>query len=198
MASQRSTAYPYQWANGSWHSKPQQTGPVKGATPLQQGAVPTTDQTTGVTSYNQIPTPQPPDPSLDAARLSANRNNALATSEGAYQTGNLNFDYGYTPAGGVDTSNPYSRAALLQLGHENQARGTTNGMAAAGQLYSGAIQNQRGIDDTNYAQADAANRLAYQRGLHSIQAGQLNTYANNSLSTTGGDFDSLLKSVYGS
>lgn len=142
------------------------------------------------------PSPQPVDPAFESQRLTAGRNIALGNAEGAYQQGNTNFDYGYNPDGSINASNPYSRAALLQLGYENQQRGTTNSMAARGQLYSGAIENQRGIDSRGYAVNESNNRLAYQRATHGIQANRLGTMANNSLGVGDADFNSLLKATY--
>jgi len=140
--------------------------------------------------------PQPQDPGFELQKLQAGRNVALGNSESAYQTGNLGFDAGYNPDGSVNTANPYSRAAMYQLDYEHQQAGTTNSMANAGQLHSGAILNQRNTDASGYAQREAANRLAYQRGLHGIQAGQLSNYANNALGVGQGDFSALLKQEY--
>lgn len=140
--------------------------------------------------------PQPVDPAFEQAKLTASRNIALSNSEGAYQTGNLNFDYGYNSDGTVNTANPYSRAALYQLDYENNQRGTTNSMAARGQLYSGALINQQGINSSNYARNEAGNRLAYQRGLHAIQAGRLGTMAENSLGVGQEDYNALNRAVY--
>lgn len=141
-------------------------------------------------------TPQPPDPNLALQTATGTRNVALARGEGAYQQGNLNFDYGYNTDGSVNTSNPYSRAALLMLNYQHQQNATTNQMAAAGQLYSGAYANQQGIDQGNYAQADAANRLGYQRSTHGVQAGVLGTMATNALGVGDEAFQALLKAVY--
>lgn len=146
--------------------------------------------------YTPPAAPQPQDPGFENQKLQAGRNVALSNSESAYQTGNLGFDAGYNPDGTVNTANPYSRAALLQLGYENQQRGTNNSMFAAGQGYSGARLNAQAGNDRNYAMNEAANRLAYQRGLHGIQTGQLNTYANNSLGVGQGDFNALSKQAY--
>lgn len=140
--------------------------------------------------------PQPQDPGFENQKLQAGRNVALGNSEAAYQTGNLGFDAGYNPDGTVNTANPYSRAALLQLGYENQQRGTNNSMFAAGQGYSGARLNAQAGNDRSYAMNEAANRLAYQRGLHGIQYGQLNTASNNALGVGQGDFNALLKQAY--
>jgi hypothetical protein len=140
--------------------------------------------------------PQPVDPALEEQRLIANRNVALGKGEAAYQQGNLGFDYGYNPNGTINTANPYSRAAMLQLGYEHQQAGTTNSYAAQGQLYSGAIQNALGEGSRQYGANEAANRLAYQRATHGIQAGQLNTVANAGSGVSDADFQALLKATY--
>jgi hypothetical protein len=141
-------------------------------------------------------TPQPVDPALEEQRLIANRNIALGNGEAAYQQGNLGFDYGYNPNGTINTANPYSRAAMLQLGYEHQQAGTTNSYAAQGQLYSGAIQNALGEGSRQYGANEAANRLAYQRATHGIQAGQLGTVANAGTGVSNADFQALLKATY--
>jgi hypothetical protein len=168
-------------------------GAVTGSTPhLGNAAAPGFTQTTPP----PVAQPQPVDPNFENAKQTASRNIAIAGGESTYQQGNLNFDYGYNADGSINTANPYSRAAMLQLGYENQQRGTTNSLASQGQLYSGALVNQRGIDSSDYARNEAGNRVAYQRGLHAIQAGKLGTYASNSLGVSDADFGSLLKSTY--
>lgn len=142
------------------------------------------------------PSAQPVDPATVNAQLVGARNVALGNANAAYDQGNLSFDYGYNPDGSVNTANPYSRAALYQLGYEHQQAGTTNSLAARGQLYSGAIQNQRAADASGYSQQDAANRLAYQRAAHGVQSGQLGTYANAGTGVSDADFSALLKSTY--
>lgn len=204
MATKQSAQYPYRWANGSWHSKPQ--GPTNGGSngTVAIGGVPVTQSTwaSGGLANALVPgsypaaQPPPADAGLDMAKVGANRNIALGNSEAAVQEGDLGFDAGYNADGTVNTSNPYSRAALLQLAHEQQTLGTTNSMAAAGQLYSGARANAQAGVDTNYARNEAGNRLAYQRGLHSIKAGQLTNYANNSIGVSDADFNGTYKSVY--
>ncbi len=61
----------------------------------------------------------------------------------------------------VDPSNPFSRAALLQRSYDNAKRGTTNSMAAAGQLYSGALQNAQNENARGFQQGDNALRQAF-------------------------------------
>jgi hypothetical protein len=153
----------------------------------------------GITGNNPTPiqpTAQPIDPNVLNAQLIGNRNVAIGTGEAAYQQGNLGFDAGYNPDGTVNTANPYSRAALLQLGYEDSRRGTTNSLAAQGQLYSGAMLNAQARNDFTYGANEAANRLGYQRGLHGIQTGQLNTAANAGTGVSDADFAALLRATY--
>lgn len=180
---------------------PKQTpADIKRATGLLQPPASATPTIKGFGGVNPpappSPTPQPVDPNVLNAQLIGNRNVAIGKGEAAYDTGNLGFDYGYNPDGSINTANPYSRAALYQLNYEHQQAGTTNSLAARGQLHSGAIQNQRNLDASNYGQATAANRLAYQRGLHSIQTGQLGTLANAGTGVSDADFQALLKATY--
>jgi hypothetical protein len=225
MADKKSKTNPYQWPNGQWHSIPwsqeQQRQAAKpqfvGYSPEQintlnqiipggtgvQGVPGVTDTPGGGFTPAQFqaalppaPTPQPVDPALLNAQLVANRNVAISKGQAAYDTGNLGFDYGYNPDGSVNTANPYSRAALYQLGYENSTRGTTNSYAAQGQLYSGALQNAQGENQRQYAMNEAGNRLAYQRGLHGIQTGQVNTAANAGTGVSDADFQALLRATY--
>jgi hypothetical protein len=51
---------------------------------------------------------------------------------------------------GIDTSNPYSRAALLQRSFDQTKAGNTNSYAARGQLYAGSLNNAQGAAQTNF------------------------------------------------
>lgn len=87
----------------------------------------------------------PVDPFYDAAAGNANRNLSTTLAGLQYQRGQLGSTYGLgtDAAGNVfdDPSNPYSRAAVLKASYDRAKLGTTTGMAAQGQLYSGALQN---------------------------------------------------------
>jgi hypothetical protein len=72
-------------------------------------------------------------------------------------------DYGYTATfddqGKVtgltyDPSNPFSRAALLRKHYQQAKTGTTNSLAAHGQLYSGAMVNAQDANDRGYLQGE--------------------------------------------
>lgn len=111
------------------------------------------------------PTPQslPVDPSYDAATGNAQRNLALTQAGLAYQRQQLGSTYGLgiNGAGVVidDPSNPYSRAAALQESYRRSQAGSTTSMAARGQLYSGALQNEQNENaNVNSRQRDALIR----------------------------------------
>jgi hypothetical protein len=178
-------------------AKQNATGKNPSGAPIKGVPRPTTP-IPGAAAGKPLPgvTPQPFDPALAEQQLIGGRNIALANGESAYQTGNLGFDYGYNPDGTVNTANPYSRAALYQLAYTNSKRATLNGMAAQGQLYSGAYGHQQGLNDETYARNEAGNRLAYQRAIHGVQSGKLATYANAGTGVGDADFSSLLKSTY--
>ena len=67
----------------------------------------------------------------------------------------------------VDPNNPFSKASLLKKSYDQQSRGDTNSMAAAGQLYSGAEQNAQNNDTSNYNQ-----------GFDTLSKGFLHDYGN--------------------
>jgi hypothetical protein len=62
----------------------------------------------------------------------------------------LNVQPGQKPITGFDTSNPYSRAALLQRSYDQTKQGNTTSYAARGQLYSGALGNAQNAAQTNF------------------------------------------------
>lgn len=173
------------------------TQPKGGAfTPPSLPPAQTYAESHGATDSSSATAPQPVDPSVLNAQLVANRNIAIGKGEAAYQEGNLGFDLGYNPDGSINAADPYSRAALFQLSHERSRLGNTNSYAAAGQLYSGALTNAQNEADRVYAQNEAGNRLAYQRGLHGIQTGLLNTTAAGGSGVSDADFNALLKATY--
>lgn len=68
----------------------------------------------------------------------------------------------------VDSTNPFSKAALLVRSYKQQQGRTTNGLAAQGQLYSGAMLNQQNTDQFGFQQGQDA----LQKGLSSYLTGQ--------------------------
>lgn len=203
----KSAVNKYQWPDGSWHSitwtqhqfdlaGPQSTainaaGPAQPAGAVQKGIATAAPQST------EAPSAQPVDPNLAIDTLTANRNIAVGNATTAQNEGNLTFDYGYNADGTANSANPFSRAMLLEDTYNNSRRGTSNSLAAQGQGFSGALANAQGINDTTYAQNEAANRTAFQRAYQAQQQGQLSTYANNSLGASTDDFNSLLGNFSG-
>lgn len=97
----------------------------------------------------------------------------------AYQRSQLSSDYGYLPGTqNVDPNNPYSRASLLQRSYQQGQAGTTNSMAARGQLYAGATQ--RGLDEGTFQ---------YSRGQDSLAKSYQGSLNDLSQKTLSGSFD---------
>jgi hypothetical protein len=136
------------------------------------------------------PSAPPIDPAFEAYRAAAGRNVAVSDAEAKYQLGSLSNEYGIG-----DTSNPYSKAALLQESYNRSKLGTTNSMASQGQLYSGALQNAQGENDRNYSINSDALKRAYGNATHAVRYGQAQTYANNAIGVDSSAFQSLLNSL---
>lgn len=120
-----------------------------------------------------IPAPAPPPPYNPYASpiytgAQANANKAYADIiSNLHNSENLNAsDLGYTltrdptdnVTGGqldwntIDTTNPFSRAALLKQSYNQGRVGSVNSMADQGQLYSGSLQNALNAGQFNYEQ----------------------------------------------
>jgi hypothetical protein len=103
----------------------------------------------------------PVDPVYDKqiAGYGQTRDNTISGLEGQKTSTLADYGYGATyDANGnvasltVDPNNPYSRAAQLKKSYDQAKTGTTNGLAARGQLYSGAMTNAQNANDTGYSQ----------------------------------------------
>jgi hypothetical protein len=93
----------------------------------------------------------------------------------ATQRDRLGFDTGYTNqdldgdgAADIDTRNPYSQAMALQKHYRESRRGTSVGMAARGQLYSGARKQALKQEDYRYSERDAGLREYSRRGYEDL------------------------------
>lgn len=87
----------------------------------------------------------PVDPIYDETVNATTLNYAQTLQRAQYARGQLGseFGIGVTPQGSVydDHSNPFSRAAVMQLAYDRQRAGNTNSYAARGQLYAGSLQD---------------------------------------------------------
>lgn len=146
-------------------------GPAGGrpiASGVRIGSVP------GTTSYGATPAvpatappspvkPPPFDPQFEGqVGLNTRTYNDTITGLGQEESGTLRA-YGLD-----DTSDPFSRAALLRQAYQQRARGAGNAMAARGQLYSGAYQNAQNSAATGFAEGTDALRKSQNSVLESI------------------------------
>jgi len=84
----------------------------------------------------------------------------------------------------IDTTNPFSKAALLQRNYMQQKEGTTNSYANQGQLYSGALLNQRSNQQFGFEQGqDSLQKQLQQILLGSNQARDDAAVARNAAGT---------------
>lgn len=104
--------------------------------------------------------------SLNTART--NYQNTLAGI--AAQEPMVRRRYGFTEQGQIDPSNPFGRAQLLKRSYDQSQRGTTNSLAARGQLYSGALQRRKEDNQFNYQANDAALRGAFGQEMAGLSA----------------------------
>jgi hypothetical protein len=148
------------------------------------------------------PQPEPFDPNVEQARLSAIRNVNLGTGEAAWQQGQLQHDTGFDASGNLVTSgadfNPFSQAMLLQDEYARSKMGTSNSYAAQGQHNSGAYGRAQGRNDRVYAQGYDSLKTSALQGYHGVQAGLLGNSAGNALGVSDADFAALRRNVYGS
>lgn len=139
------------------------------------------------------------DPIYDAQLGSANRNLATTVAGLDQQRGQLGQVYGLGvgPGGNVfdDPSNPFSRAAALATAYKQAQSGTTNRMAARGQLYSGALQNAQNENATQNARArDSMIRqfLSDVQQIDQAKLGAQNAYLD---ATTGAGAESVARGL---
>jgi hypothetical protein len=83
----------------------------------------------------------------------------------------------------------------LQESYNRAKLGTTNGLAAQGQLYSGAMTNAQNENDHQYSIQNDALQRAYRLRQHSVNYGQAQNYANNAIGVSDQGFAALLRSL---
>lgn len=144
-------------------------------------------------SASSDPTALPVDPIYDnqLGQYGKNRDDTLAGLEG--QKSSALLGYGYTQGAdgalAFDPNNPYSQAALARTVYKQSKAGTTNSLAAQGQLYSGAMVNAQNQNDTNFNVGENSRQNALTNFLNRVTQGE--TSARNDYSTNvigaGGD-----------
>jgi hypothetical protein len=132
----------------------------------------------GVTPQNTLkPTVQPWDTQYESDVSSINSARDQSLLQIAAQRSQLGSDYGYqqdqTGAVTVDPSNPFSRAALLERTYRQSQAGSTNSLAARGQLYSGALQNALGEGQYQHDVGSDALQRSFQSAAQALEAQRL-------------------------
>lgn len=126
--------------------------------------------------------------------LSASRNLALSNAGAAYQRGSLEQEFGYGPSGLAD---PYSRAARLEENYKRSKLGTTNSMASAGQLYSGAYGRAQNENQRQYSIAADQNRRQYDQQIYGLNQAQAQAAAQYETGVDDEAFAALLRALGG-
>jgi hypothetical protein len=126
----------------------------------------------------------PIDPTYEATIGGLQRKRDDTVSQYEAQKPKVLADYGYTASGydssgaptglAFDPNNPFSRAALAKRTYDQTQAGTTNSMAARGQLYSGAREQATAGNEFQYQQGTDALLKALTSSLVGIQSGETN------------------------
>lgn len=142
---------------------------------------------------------QPIDPSYDAAIGSAQRDFSQAMQGAQYEQGQLGqvFGLGITPQGSVydDPSNPFSRAAVMQLAYQRSKTGTTNSYAASGQLYAGSLQNAQNENTLRHERGRDALIREFHAAQRAIQQRQLDAQNQLQDRTAQAQADSVQRAI---
>lgn len=134
----------------------------------------------------------PPDPELEARKALAKQTIALGEISDTYLRSQLQNQYGIG-----DTSNPYSRAKLLEKSYRDSQAGNINSYARMGQLYSGALQKAQMETTSKYNQNYDAMQRDYSNAQNKITQGRLARYANAGQPIDDATYQSLRRSLQG-
>ena len=117
--------------------------------------------------FDQPAGPAPLDAQYTTDVAGADRDYNFGSTQLAQQQSQLGYETGIG-----DPSNPYSRSALLEQTYQRNQRGSTNSYAAAGQLYSGALQNASNANTADRAQGQHQIKYDYMKGMAGISNAQ--------------------------
>ena len=152
-----------------------QTGSAGFGGPATQGIKPAAPSWQGLTPGTPTGTPLPPDPTYDqqVGQIGQSTTNTVSALTG--ERDRTLLDYGYnvqydangnpmTDTLAFDPTNVFSRAAQLRKRWMEARSGTQNGMAAAGQMNSGAYgraQRQNNYGESQQTDAEMRGLLAF-------------------------------------
>ena len=161
MATKKTAAFPYKWPNGTYHSRPYNTG--AGAPKAKFTPAPTTNKPTTMAPASGSGTGAVElDAGLEARRASneARRSTLLGDADVDLQQTAQETGFKYDPStgafGGFDAANPFSQAALLNqtrnetVSRTKQSYAGGNSYASGSQLYSGAYQGAQASVQSDY------------------------------------------------
>jgi hypothetical protein len=177
---------------------PVQTGGLTTQVGAMTGGLPGgTSTPLGGTASPHAPSVIPPDPTLEQARISGQRNVSLSDARALYDTSRINQDFGLLGDGTADPNNPYSKASMLEESYKRSKRGSHNSYAAQGQLYSGALQNAQDENFRNYDVGRDQLQKQFADSLANVKLNQLGTYANAGTGIDNETFNALLRALGG-
>ena len=112
---------------------------------------------TNIRRLQNQPQPQPSyqtpySASADTSIAGLNQNYGDTNANIDYQQQQAKQQYGLDPGYNDPSTNPYSKAALLENSYHNAQQGNTNNYASRGQLYSGALTNAQNTASGSYLQ----------------------------------------------
>lgn len=138
------------------------------------------------------PAPAVPfDPAAQAQIAAANNNFSVADlGPGGYQARLQQLDFNYN-----SPLNPFNRAKMLARAYHQAQSRNTNGYAARGLLYSGALQNAQNAANFNYQQASAAAQQAHQNAKNAILQARAQGGANVTNTTAIANANSVSNAV---
>lgn len=136
-------------------------------------------------------TAPPPDPIFLAQQAAAQRSLAIGGAWDTYSRGRIENSYGL----GADTSNPYSKAALMREDYLSGQRGTESNYANAGQINSGAYQSAKNYNARQYSIGDDRLRREYQDQKDAITKGATDRYSQLGADLSAEDLTALIRSI---
>ena len=198
MAKRKPNPY-HGWAAGS----PERVAQAKSGIPDPRN----TATSPGSFNYRPQAPAQTFDPDYERAKtdLGANRDNALA--QATFGEGRAASDFGFqlnrdpttgfATAGGLDTSNPFSKMSLLQRSYETSKRSTSNQYASMGQGFSGAFNAQQGENTRGYQQGYDALTKDFADILMGFTQDRANAQSSYTSGLADADLAKLLRLVQG-
>lgn len=137
-------------------------------------------------------TAPPPDPELLQRQIAGQQSLQIGDAWDTYQKGVLSNTYGIG-----DTSNPYSRAKLLEDSYRKRQGSTLNNYASQGQLYSGALNKQMDEDQFQHNIDNNNMQRSYYDSLANIEKGRIDRYASTGQALDQAQLNSILQALQG-